>query len=188
MDQIELPGTTIEYDLKRNRRSRAIRLIVHQGGEVVVTAPTRTSRSFIEDFIRQKADWVIRHIERLKHLKPQLSASAQRAHYQTHKPTALAVVRAGLEKHNAHYGFTYNRISIRNQHTRWGSCSRTGNLSFNYKIALLPAHMVDYIIVHELCHLKELNHSPRFWALVARAVPNYKAIRRELRSQDRLLN
>ena len=81
---------------------------------------------------------------------------------------------------NKEYGFVFKKISIRNQKTRWGSCSKTGTISFNYKIALLPPQLRDYIIVHELCHVGEMNHSRRFWALVARTIPDYASLRKEL--------
>ena len=79
------------------------------------------------------------------------------------------------------YKFKYNKINIKNQKTRWGSCSKKGNLNFNYKIALLPSLISDYLIAHELCHLKELNHSKRFWKLVEKTIPNYRSIRGELK-------
>lgn len=82
---------------------------------------------------------------------------------------------------NELYGFAYNRVAIRNQRTRWGSCSKRGNLNFNYRIASLPLHLADYVIVHELCHLGEFNHSPQFWNLVARAIPDHRERRKELR-------
>jgi predicted metal-dependent hydrolase len=72
-------------------------------------------------------------------------------------------------------------IRIRNQTSLWGSCTRTGNLQFNYKLVYLPKRSVDYIVVHELCHLKEHNHSQRFWKLVEKMIPDYKQIRRSLR-------
>jgi predicted metal-dependent hydrolase len=79
------------------------------------------------------------------------------------------------------YGISHGRISIRKQKTRWGSCSRAGNLSFNYRLGFLPQPLMDYIIVHELCHIREHNHSPAFWHLVAEAFPNPKALRAQLR-------
>ena len=84
--------------------------------------------------------------------------------------------------YNEIYQFSYNKIYIKNQKTRWGSCSGKKNLSFNYRILFLPKKLQDYIIVHELCHLKELNHSKRFWSLVARVFPDYQNIRNELRT------
>jgi len=86
-----------------------------------------------------------------------------------------------VEYFNAMYGLRCNRITIRNQKTRWGSCSRKGNLNFNYKIALLPQRLADYIIVHELCHLGEFNHSRKFWALVAQTMPDHVDLRKELK-------
>ncbi|MGE5498930.1 MAG: M48 family metallopeptidase, partial [Syntrophothermus sp.] len=80
------------------------------------------------------------------------------------------------------YGFRTGRISIKGQKTRWGSCSRLGNLTFNYKLMAYGTDIIDYVIVHELCHLKELNHSKRFWRLVEEILPNYKELRKELRN------
>lgn len=107
-----------------------------------------------------------------------------RGHFLKYRADALQVVQVHLARFNELYNFQYQRVTIRNQRSRWGSCSRRGNLSFNYKIALLPSRIAEYIVVHELCHLKELNHSPRFWNLVALAIPDYKAIKKELRSHD----
>ena len=77
--------------------------------------------------------------------------------------------------------FEIGRISIRGQKTRWGSCSKTGNLSFNYNLLKFRKEVVDYVIIHELCHLKQMNHSEKFWKLVAGFSPNYKKLRKELR-------
>jgi len=103
--------------------------------------------------------------------------------YKKYKEHARALAHARVAHFNSFYNFTVGRISIRNTRTRWGSCSKKGNLNFNYKILFLPQHMTDYIIVHELCHLKEFNHSQNFWDLVAKIVPEHKAVRRELRKQ-----
>ena len=84
---------------------------------------------------------------------------------------------------NGVYKFKFNKVNIRNQKTRWGSCSAKGNINFNYKIALLPERLADYIIVHELCHLGEFNHSRKFWDLVVEAIPDHREIRSELKQK-----
>ncbi len=81
-----------------------------------------------------------------------------------------------------HYGFVYNRVAIKDARSRWGSCSQKKNLNFNYRLVFLPPHLVDYIIVHELCHLKEFNHGPNFWVLVAETMPTYKEYIQELKN------
>jgi predicted metal-dependent hydrolase len=98
------------------------------------------------------------------------------------KSAALELAKNRIEHFNTIYHFSFQRINIRNQKTRWGSCSRRGNLSFTYKIAKLPAELADYLIVHELCHLGEFNHSQAFWKLVAQTVPDYQKLRRELKT------
>jgi predicted metal-dependent hydrolase len=103
--------------------------------------------------------------------------------YLKHKEDARTLVTERLEYFSTVHDFEYNRVSIRNQKTRWGSCSTKGNLNFNYKIFFLPPHMRDYIIVHELCHLKEFNHSRNFWDLVEEICPDCFEIRKELRKQ-----
>ena len=104
------------------------------------------------------------------------------AEYKKYKDQALVLAERRLAEFNLLYGYQVNRISIKNQRTRWGSCSKKGNINFNYRIALLPDRLADYLVVHELCHLGEFNHSQRFWDLVARTIPDYRQRRRELRA------
>lgn len=99
----------------------------------------------------------------------------------THRENARAVVHDRVRHFNQHYNLPVGRITIRNQKSRWGSCSKKGNLNFNYKLAFLPAELRDYIIVHEICHVKEFNHGRGFWELVGQTVPEYKALRKRLR-------
>ena len=108
-------------------------------------------------------------------------ASSVTKHYLAHKEQARELIHSRLVYFNEHYGLTYNRVAIRNQRRCWGSCTSLGNLNFSYKLLFLPAELRDYIIVHELCHLAELNHSPHFWALVAERVPEYQEHKKSLK-------
>jgi predicted metal-dependent hydrolase len=106
-------------------------------------------------------------------------------HYLAHKELARAKVAERLAHYNAHYGHSLRRVFIKNSKSRWGSCSSAGNLNFNYKLLFLPPALVDYVVVHELCHLRHFNHGPEFWALVAEVLPNHKALRKALRAAER---
>ncbi|MBL7045869.1 MAG: M48 family metallopeptidase [Parcubacteria group bacterium] len=102
-------------------------------------------------------------------------------HYSKHKEVARAFVHAHLAMYADKYGFKYNRVAIRNSKRSWGSCSEHGNLNFHYKIIFLPQELASYLMVHELCHLKEFNHSVQFWAHVEEIIPNYKECRKRLK-------
>lgn len=122
-----------------------------------------------------------------RRLRRRAVPAARRAHYALHKETARSAIVACIAELNLYYGFIYNRIAIRAARSRWGSCSRKGNLNFNYVIASLPPALMDYVIVHELCHLAVFNHSPAFWEKVSEVLPNYRVLRRELRAHSNLL-
>lgn len=108
-----------------------------------------------------------------------------RRQYLELREEARALVKGRIAYLNAYYGHVVGKIFIKNHKTRWGSCSSKGNLNFNYKIVLLPPAIADYIIAHELCHLKEFNHGPTFWALVGETIPDYKIRRQALRAIER---
>ncbi len=107
--------------------------------------------------------------------------------YLEHKEAARALITERLHHFNQHYGLSWNRVAIRDQRRCWGSCSSKGNLNFSYKLLFLPPCLRDYIIIHELCHLKVLNHSTEFWATVAVACPDYKTRAGELRRIEKTL-
>jgi len=149
----------------------------------MVSAPERMPEHRIDAFIKEKAAWVLRKITYFSKFPPIPPAKrfSRKKHFTEHKERARALVENRLAHFNRHYGLKWNSITIRNQRSRWGSCSRKKNLNFNYTVALLPPHLADYIIVHELCHLGELNHSARFWSLVSQTLPHSRALRAELR-------
>jgi predicted metal-dependent hydrolase len=164
-----------------------VRITISREKGVVVTVPNVYRESAVEKFLEEKADWITKTTARLESLGPPLLPRAKRGDYARYKQQALALAVARVEHLNQFYGFRFKSIGIRNQKTRWGSCSRQRNLNFNYKIALLPPSLTDYIAVHEICHLKEMNHSPKFWTLVEKTVPNYKQLRTQLRKNSLLV-
>jgi len=178
---IELNTQRVEYTLRVSKRSRGIRLSVARGGVFTVSAPPFIRTSVIDEFIQKKSDWVLHKLAYFSQFPKKVVIKNKRKHFAEHKGKALALVRERLDHFNRYYGFKWDSVTIRNQKSRWGSCSRKGNLNFNYKIALLPPHLADYIIVHELCHLGELNHSRAFWSLVARTLPTHRRLRASLR-------
>lgn len=183
MNEILLGKRKIEYTLKVSKRAKRLRLAVYCGGEFVVTAPKKIDMNIIERFIIQKSKWILDKIDYLsKFSKPQKKKST-RGDFKKYKEEALKLVEEKIIKFNKYYNFEFNKITIGNQKTRWGSCSKKGNLNFNYKIALLPEHLAEYIVVHELCHLEQFNHSQKFWNLVAETVPNYLENRKELKKR-----
>ena len=101
-------------------------------------------------------------------------------HYAEHKERARILVHERLAHWNQSYNFTYKRVAIRNQRSRWGSCSTNQNLNFNYRLVFLPLELVDYVIVHELCHLKHCNHGEEFWFEVEKQIPDYKVHKEKL--------
>ncbi len=109
-------------------------------------------------------------------------------HYQLHKEAARKIIFERICYYAPLCGVQYKRVAIRNQRRRWGSCSSLGNLNFNYRLAFLPQPLCDYVVVHELCHLKELNHGPNFWAAVEAVLPNYLALIEELHVVEKRLH
>lgn len=101
--------------------------------------------------------------------------------YHACSARAKKLILDRLFHYNRHYGFSYHRVSIKDMKTRWGSCSSKMNLNFHYRLLFLPVELLDYVVVHELCHLKEMNHSRAFWKLVGEHISNYQYKRQELK-------
>lgn len=174
---IMIAGVSIRYMLKKRKHQRQINFIAHQDGTLIVTAPKMCSVAYVEKTLSRHAQWIKKQIgSRQKNITidPQVIIYAKKA--------VRPIVHAKLMQFNEYYNFTYHRVSIRNQKSRWGSCSSEGNLNFNCKLLCLPSELQDYVIVHELCHLKEMNHSKDFWYLVSHTIPQYKEVRKKLKS------
>jgi hypothetical protein len=181
VEEEKIMGEGIEYRIKESARARRMRISVYRDGRVIVTVPRRFNLDLIGKFVNDKKDWIVSKVRKFMSSPLRCLGVARRGDYKKYKDEAKVLVEAQLKHFNQFYNFKYNKITIRNQKTRWGSCSRRGNLNFSYKIIHLPEDIRDYIVVHELCHLGEFNHSRNFWNLVGKTVPNYLELRRGLR-------
>lgn len=167
--------------LKKSRRARRVRMTLYRDGRVVLTLPFFVSYKEGRAFLQSKIEWIRKKTRDIALRPENILSRGSVEEYRSSRVAAEELISERLHYFQKSYAVVWKRLSIRNQKTRWGSCSRQGSLSFNYRLLLLPAYLRDYVIVHELCHLLELNHSKRFWALVARTFPDYKGLRRELR-------
>ena len=156
-----------------------MRLRVHPGGAVVLTVPLGSQSNAIQAFLQRQTDWLRRAVARMMQYEA-LPVSGRRD-YLKYKEGARAFIQERVAFWNEQYRFPYNRIAIKNTRRTWGSCSKKGNLNFSYVLLFLPQELADYVVVHELCHLKHPNHSKAFWAEVARTIPDHKKRRAELR-------
>ena len=118
---------------------------------------------------------------RIKRVRRRVTNKGKRSEYLQYREIARELVHARLAHFNQFYNFEYNKVFIKNTKTKWGSCSSKKNLNFSYKIALIEPELQDYLIVHELCHLAEMNHGKGFWDLVAQQIPNHVALNKKLR-------
>jgi predicted metal-dependent hydrolase len=166
----------IEYLIKKRKGARSVKLSVYPDGLVSVSAPKWYPLYLIQRFVEEKYGWIS---DKLK--TAVFSIKNERDEYLGLKEKARALTRERVVFFNQHYRFMVGRITIKNNRTSWGSASQRGNLNFNYRIVKLPDDLRDYIIVHELCHLGELNHSDRFWRLVEETIPGWKERRARLR-------
>lgn len=172
-----LGGEIITYNLRRSYRARLMRLTVKRNGEIFLTLPYGMSSKYAERFITQKSHWISHTLDHFHATEGNFFLEYNEKDFLVYREKAKLLAQQRVTYYNALYGFKVHNITIRNQRSRWGSCSKRGNLNFNYKIALLPEALADYVIVHELCHLREFNHSKKFWNLVSLAIPNYKELK-----------
>lgn len=174
-------GRQVPYTVRRSVRAKRLRLAVYPDGRVVASVPLRVSELQVRRFVETQHEWIAQQLARINTRPKPAWARMGRQEYLQYKESARALAHARLAHFNEQYGFKYGRVSIKDHASRWGSCSAKKNLNFNFRILFLPPPLRDYVIVHELCHLQELNHSMSFWKLVARAVPDYRRARAELR-------
>lgn len=176
--------TDYEITLIRSRR-KSLAIEITPELQVVVRAPARMPVREINAFVQEKDDWIRAHLQRMEE-KKRLREQHREPAFSEEELQELATQAMKLIPQKVRYyaqiiGVTYGRITIRNQRTRWGSCSGKGNLNFNCLLLLMPEEVLDYVVVHELCHRKEMNHSARFWEEVEKILPDYRQRRKWLK-------
>ena len=170
--------------LVRSKR-KTISIEITPEAQIIVRAPYYASVSEINRLIGEKADWIDKHLRAMKEkqreraLAPQAELTPQDIRLLTTR--AKRIIPQRVRYYARIIGVEYGRITIRMQKSRWGSCSAKGNLNFNCLLMRTPDEIIDYVVVHELCHIKELNHSDRFWAEVEKVFPDYKERRKWLK-------
>ena len=169
--------SNIKIEIIRSSR-KTLAIEIRPDMRVIVRAPYQASGSYIEQFIADRTDWIVEHLRKLEQKNRQCNDALPVKKLSNNDIKELADKACSyIPGRVAHFaplvGVTYGRITIRNQRTRWGSCSSRGNLNFNCLLMLTPPEVIDYVVVHELCHRKEMNHSARFWNEVARVLPGY---------------
>ena len=163
--------------IRSKRKTLAIE--IRPDMRVVVRGPEKIPQNEIMKFVEEKQNWIKKHLVQMyfkaEEIKKQKKEPAlTNADIEKLCQKALSVIPDKVKYYAEIMGVTYGRITIRNQKTRWGSCSSKGNLNFNCLLMLMPDKVLDYVVVHELCHLKQMNHSKKFWKEVERYMPDYK--------------
>ena len=164
---------------ERSTRARRIIISVKPSNGVRVAIPNRVSFRSALEFVNLKKRWIQKHLVRIKQMESQRQAVNSSVIIDEVKAKKKLTNR--LRQLAVQHGFTYNRVAIRNQKTRWGSCSHRNNINLNMKLVLLPDELVDYVIMHELVHTRIHDHSKRFWAELYKYVEDGKAMSKRLR-------
>lgn len=179
-----------DYEIIYSSR-KTVAIQVSPDGRVVVRAPKRCSRSFIDAFVRQKESWIQKHLSRFEQQKAESQAQRQLSLSDRERAGYIAAARDIFSSKTAFYarimGVSYKRIFIREQKTRWGSCSSNGNLNFNWRLIFAPEEVLDYVVVHELAHRREMNHSKAFYSIIESVLPDYRNARKWLRDNGQSL-
>lgn len=176
-------------DFELTRSSRKTLAIEIRGQRVIVRAPNRASRRDIEAFVAEHEAWIEKQLA--KNAERQEALQGIEPLSEEEIKTLAKKAKSYIPQRVAYYagimGVTYGRIAIRSQHTKWGSCSGKGNLNFNCLLMLTPPEIIDSVVVHELCHRREMNHSKRFYELLRSYYPDYDRCRKWLKENGSAL-
>ena len=181
---VELQGVG-SIQMERSRRAKHISVSVRPYKGVRVAVPVGVSFASAELFARSKAGWIKKHLEKMKQMERAAQILAE--NNPIDRPTARQRLVDRLKLLAVKHGFQYNRVFIRNQKTRWGSCSSQNNINLNINLVRLPDDLIDYTILHELVHTRVKNHGQRFWAQMDRLLGDARKLDRALNEYNLLL-
>lgn len=177
-----------EVLLEKSSRAKHINLSIRPFRGIRVAVPRGVSFEDAETFVRSKSDWIIKHLPRLKSIEQEAARrQADPAGSRIDRQAGRKIIVARLNELSEKHGLPYNRVFVKNQKTRWGSCSEKKNINLNINLVRLPGELMDYAIMHELVHTKELNHSRRFWDLLEKHMTDARALDRELQKYSLFL-
>lgn len=173
-DTININGIIAPIEIFRSKR-KTLGVEVSSDGRIIVRSPARLNKSEIEGFILSKADRLEKYLRESALRREKMSSLKLFTDEEINEMAdrALKIIPERVRYYAPLIGVNYGKITIRNQKTRWGSCSANGNLSFNCLLTAMPLEVLDSVVVHELCHLKQMNHSKAFYSEVYRAFPEY---------------
>lgn len=172
--------------LEKSQRAKRIIISIRTSKDIRVAVPALTSYQKALEFVDFKRQWIQKHLKVIKRNEKRQEA-LEDSFLSIDKADAGKKLTDRLARLAKKHGFTYNRVSIRKQKTRWGSCSGNRNISLNIKLAVLPEELIDYVIMHELVHTKVRDHSKKFWTMLDRYTGNAKAVAKELKKHDSIL-
>ena len=161
--------------VRSSRKTLAVQ--IRADGTVIARAPRRMPKDRILCFLSEKASWIRMQQGRMQErekMRQQARIHLDAAQEKELRERAKSVLAQRTAYFARQIGVTYGRITVRDQKTRWGSCSQTGTLNFNFRLILAPLEVLDYVVVHELCHRRQMNHSTQFWQEVAQVLPDYR--------------
>ena len=170
----------IDYQLIRSKR-KTIAIKITREGIVEVRAPLFSTDYQIKKFVEDHAEWINEKLAETNSDNRISSMEFTPAQIRVYKERAKGIISRRVQHYAQLMGVNYGRITIKDQKSRWGSCSEKSNLNFSWRLILMPIEVMDYVVVHELAHLKQMNHSQAFWEEVEKILPNYKEQRKWLK-------
>lgn len=179
--RIALYDRDITYSVRKSKRAKRLRIAVYSDCDVVVTLPYDKSLDDVSDYVEKKGSWICKKLDYFRKAKG-LRSKGRYTGFEENKEEAYALVLKIVKKFSQGHDFKYKKIVIKDHKTKWGSCTKGGILNFNFRILFLPRRLAEYVVVHELCHLKDMRHSAKYWRLVEQLLSDYGECANELKN------